>query len=233
MDDQPRHVATSLDSDFTLTIDEALERYARAGLPRTPRSVQRYCAKGHLDSRLIETSFGEKYLISPASVDKHIAYIQEIADATSRDMSRPFASEASSAQAHDIVRQETTTTADEPRHVATPVTTQEHGNTERQTAATSSDTPRHVATSPDLSERYLTRLEGEVAFLREEISTKNAQIKELTERSRETNVLIGGLQRMLSPLLGRGSDQQPNPMMHHDTRSAPMNDGEHGGAQGQ
>jgi hypothetical protein len=34
-----RHVATSPDNDFTLTIDEALEQYARAGLPRTPRSI--------------------------------------------------------------------------------------------------------------------------------------------------------------------------------------------------
>ena len=93
-DDQPRQVATSADSDFTLTIDEALERYARAGLPRTPRSVQRYCAKGHLDCRRVETAFGEKYLISPASVDKHIAYIEEV---------RPVA-----------------TGRDEPRHAATP-----------------------------------------------------------------------------------------------------------------
>jgi len=45
-------------------------------------------------------------------------------------------------------------------------------------------------------------LEGEVTFLREELTTKNAQIKELTERSRETNVLIGGLQRLLAPMLG-------------------------------
>jgi hypothetical protein len=221
MDDQSRHVATSLDSDFTLTIDEALERYARAGLPRTPRSVQRYCAKGHLDARRIETSFGEKYLISPVSVDKHIAYIQEIADATSRDMPRQVASNFSNNHAHDNVRQEPATAHDEPRHVATPVVSENHD-----------DTPRQVATSPDLSERYLTRLEGEVAFLREEISTKNAQIKELSERSRETNVLIGGLQRMLSPLLGRGSEPQPNPTVHHDTRSAPMNEGEQGGAQG-
>src|SRR5438045_9073600 len=71
-------VATSPDADFILSIEEALERYARAGLPRTPRSIQRYCAKGHLDCRRVETSFGEKYLISPASVDKHIAYIEEV-----------------------------------------------------------------------------------------------------------------------------------------------------------
>lgn len=89
MSDQPRPVATTDDSDFTLTIDEALERYARAGLPRTPRSIQRYCAKGHLQCRLIETEFGEKYLISPRSVDKHIAYIEEVRQGTtSPDLSR-------------------------------------------------------------------------------------------------------------------------------------------------
>src|SRR5579872_1158627 len=88
-DDLARPVATRPDSDFTLTIDEALDRYARAGLPRTPRSIQRYCAKGHLECRLIETSFGEKYLISPESEDKHIAYIEEVRPvAPGRDRSR-------------------------------------------------------------------------------------------------------------------------------------------------
>ena len=79
---------------------------------------------------------------------------------------------------------------------------EEPDKTERHTSTTISDEPRHVATSTDLTEKYIARLEGEVAFLREETITKNAQIKELTERSRETNLLIGGLQRMLAPLLG-------------------------------
>src|ERR1700747_2700187 len=93
--DLSRPVATSDDSEFTHTIDEALERYARAGLPRTPRSIQRYCAKGHLDCRRIETAFGEKYLISPASVDKHIAYIEEVRPvATGRDVPRQVATSA-------------------------------------------------------------------------------------------------------------------------------------------
>jgi hypothetical protein len=82
---QSRLVATSDDSEFTLSIEDALERYARAGLPRTPRCIQRYCAKGHLDCRRVETAFGEKYLISSASIDKHIAYIEEVRPvATSR-----------------------------------------------------------------------------------------------------------------------------------------------------
>src|SRR5271154_5518523 len=99
--DLSRPVATSPDSDFTLTIDEALERYARAGLPRTPRSVQRYCAKGHLDCRRIETEFGEKYLISPASVDKHIAYVEEVRPvATGRDLSRQVATNDAPEERH-------------------------------------------------------------------------------------------------------------------------------------
>src|ERR1700720_1399673 len=73
------------DSDFTVTIEEAVERYAGAGLPRTPRSIQRYCAKGHLDCRRIETQFGEKYLISPASIDSNRRARQ---GPTCRDQSR-------------------------------------------------------------------------------------------------------------------------------------------------
>src|SRR5580704_1265277 len=116
-DDLSRHVATSDDSDFTLTIDDALERYARAGLPRTPRSIQRYCAKGHLQCRLIETEFGEKYLIAPASVDRHIAYIEEVRiaatspdlsrhDATSRDWSRYVATAVVPEESNDELLQE-------------------------------------------------------------------------------------------------------------------------------
>jgi hypothetical protein len=118
--DLSRPVATSPDSDFTLTIDDALERYARAGLPRTPRSVQRYCAKGHLDCRRIETAFGEKYLISPASVDKHIAYIEEVRPVTtSRDMPRPVATNVVLEESQDQPRLKAPTSADQSRPVAT------------------------------------------------------------------------------------------------------------------
>jgi hypothetical protein len=173
-DDPSRQVATSPDSEFTLTIDEALERYARAGLPRTPRSIQRYCAKGHLDCRRIETAFGEKYLISPGSIAKHIAYIEEV---------RPFA-----------------TGRDAPRQVATTESPQHVDKARDDKPPTGPDLPRQVATE------YVTRLEGENDFLRQQIGVKDEQIKDLTERARETNHLIAGLQKMLTPLLGRTED---------------------------
>jgi hypothetical protein len=177
-DDLSRPVATSPDSEFTLTIDEALERYARAGLPRTPRSVQRYCAKAHLDCRRIETQFGEKYLISPASIDKHIAYIEEV---------RPVA-----------------TGRDLPRQVATPLASEISHHEPRQEGPTSPDQSRPVATEyVQQLEKRLDEKDGEIGFLRGEVAIKNDQIKDLTERARETNHLIAGLQKMLTPLLGR------------------------------
>jgi hypothetical protein len=178
-DDQPRLVATSSDSDFTLTIEDALALYAEAGIPRTPRSIQRYCAKQHLSSRRIETEFGEKYLITPASVEKHIAYIKEVTPTTSRDVPRPVATDVAAENKDDMPRQE---------------------------AATSTDEPRLVATSPDLS-RYVERLEGDIDFLRSQMDVKDNQIKEMTERARETNVLIAGLQKMLTPLLGNPKER--------------------------
>jgi hypothetical protein len=188
--DLSRHVATTPDSEFTLSIDEALLRYERAGRPRTPRSIQRYCAKGHLECRLIETSFGEKYLITPASVDKHIAYIEEVTPATSRDLSR---------------------------HVATPVVAENADVTSEKKTTSGDDIPRPAPTSSDLSRpvaaeipevsRFVTRIESENEFLRGQIIVKDSQIKDLTERARETNHLIGGLQRMLSPLLGNRRDE--------------------------
>lgn len=87
--DRSRLVATASDSEFTLSIEEAAALYEHAGHPRTPRSIQRYCAKGHLDYRRIDTPFGEKFLIAPASVMKHIAYIEEVRPvATGRDLPR-------------------------------------------------------------------------------------------------------------------------------------------------
>jgi hypothetical protein len=187
MDDTPRPVATNPDSEFTLSIEEAVERYAHAGLPRTPRSVQRYCAKGHLDCRRIETPYGEKYLITPASVDKHIAYIEEVNPTTGRDLSRQDATHVA-----PEIREET------PRDIPPPA-----DDLSRQVAAPTTDTSRYVEV-----------LERENIFLREQVVVKDTQIASLLERDKETNFLIRGLQTMLSPLLGSG--ERKDPPVHHE-----------------
>ncbi len=130
-DDLSRQGATIPDSEYTLTIEEAAIRYEHAGHPRTARSIQRYCAKDHLDCRRIETPFGEKYLITPASVAKHIAYIEEVRPtATGRDQSRPVATTVAPIESHEERRQEPPTSADTSRPVATAYVERVEGENE-------------------------------------------------------------------------------------------------------
>ncbi len=75
---------------------------------------------------------------------------------------------------------------------------------------------------------HVGRLEIENEFLRRQIDVKDTQIAALLERDKETNFLIRGLQTMLAPLLGRGSEDEPFRTAHHDTRNVPMSEGEHG-----
>lgn len=183
-DDQSRPVATTDDSEYSLSVEDAAERYAHAGFPRTIRAIQRYCAKGDLDSRRMETQFGERYMITPTSVARHIAYIEEVRPvATIRDLSRQVATVA----ATENTPTKTTTGNDQQRQAPTTV--------------------------PDES-KYVAALERENNFLRGQITVKDTQISELTERSRETNVLIGGLQRLLAPLLG-SPDPHPTTKVEH------------------
>jgi hypothetical protein len=165
----------SPDHQYTLTIDQVAELYAKAGHPRTPRAIQKYCALSKLDCHKVETETGEKYLVAPYSVERHIAYINEVRTvATSRDQSRTDAT----------VR--TLKIKDEP------------SREQQRTSTNSDDQPRTDANVRSPDDRYIERVESENQFLREQIGVKDGQIKELTERARETNVLIAGLQKLLT-----------------------------------
>jgi hypothetical protein len=180
--DPSRPTATMLDTDYTLTIEQVADLYAEAGHPRTIRSLQRHCAKGHLDSKKKETAFGgEVYIVTPQSVARHIAQIKEL---TTDDMV---------AIGHDASRQVAT-------HVAARIST----HTQDPTPATSDDTPRYVARL----ETELEQAKDDRDFLREQIDRKDKTIDALIERDRETNCLVRGLQEMLTPLLG-GPRREP------------------------
>jgi hypothetical protein len=177
--EQPRTDASSRErtpeEQYSLSIEQAAELYAQAGHPRTIRAVQKYCALSKLDCHKVETETGEKYLVAPYSVTRHIAYIKEVRTvATSRDQTRMDAS----------IRP--LETKDEPA---------------RAQAANNNEHARTDAAVRHNDERYITRLESENEFLRGQIGVKDTQISEMTERARETNVLIGGLQKLLAPLL--------------------------------
>jgi len=122
--------------------------------------------KGHLDARRIETAFGEKYLIAPASVMKHIAYIEEVRQvATGRDQTRHAA-----------------TSHDNQAPLSLPIPKRPTRRDRSGRAATDVTNIQHLAQL----EKRLEEKDGEIVFLRSEVAVKNDQIKDLTERARET-----------------------------------------------
>jgi hypothetical protein len=163
--DLSRPVATSPDSEYSLTIEDAAERYEHAGHARTARTIQRYCASGHLDCRRLETPFGEKYLITESSVAKHIAYIEEVRPtATGRDTSRLAATNVVPENKHEEPRQVVPTGDDLSRQDATRVVAENIDDAPRHPASTSRDRTRQDAADLYIFEHpYVQKLEAEVA----------------------------------------------------------------------
>jgi FtsZ-binding cell division protein ZapB len=214
MPDVSGPVATGRDAQFTLTIDEVTAMYARAGHPRTPRSIQRYCASGHLLCLKEATALGDRYFIDPNSVGRHIAQIEELIALDNRANGR----DASRQDATVVVAQTLQTPSDPDVSVSAPVGPGrvETPRPDEQRQGTTEDSPsRQVATDADAKSSYVALLEREVEhlkedkdFLRGQVRTKDEQIAALLERDRETNILVRGLQQMLSPLLGGGRAAQ-------------------------
>lgn len=164
-DDMSRQDATSPDSEYSLTVEDAAEIYKQAGYRRTPRTIQRYCKLGHLVWRPVDTRFGnEKFLITPGSVATHIAYLKEVgADPTGRDVSRHGATGEAAEHSGDEPRHEAPTSPDVSRPVATPVVEEIKDDEPRQPHATERDVSRQVASDLDIFEHpYVKRLEREV-----------------------------------------------------------------------
>lgn len=186
--------------DKAITIPEALSLAEHEGLRVGKSTLQRW-AKTWMDLKtaspvkcvLVTTRTGSSYRLDG---DDLIAWAIEQrqnmrgASAPARNLAVPHETPP------DIARPPETRPDAEAQKgsAATPISAQPD--------ATIGSTAPHAST-----ERYITRLETEVDFLRSEINTKNAQLAEMSERNRETNILVQGLQRMLSPLLGSGKRQ--------------------------
>jgi hypothetical protein len=221
MTDTRRPDATGPDYEYSLPIEAVADRYAAAGFPRTIRTLQRYCASGHLDAQKVATALGDKYFVAPYSVTRHLAQIAEMAQLTGGvGVPRPGATGASPINSatfggatrrdgfmsgHDATRHDHRRQAghdSSQNGSAEPQSTPRQGATDEQRQTEAPDAPRPVATDPGLSPKYVEVLERENAFLRDQVNKKDQQIEALLERDRETNVLVQGLQRMLAPLLG-------------------------------
>jgi hypothetical protein len=173
MSEQPRPDASTDEHSFLLSVEEAADRYAASGHSRTIRAIQKYCRRGDLESQKVETTYGERYLITPASIDRHISMIIERSQTTGRDQPRPDAA-VRAAETQD--------------------------NSGGEPLASDREQPRPAA----VDDRYVALLERDNEFLREQVSTKDAQIS-------QANILTQGIQRLIAGLTGT-----PDPSAHPD-----------------
>src|SRR3954469_1478381 len=63
---------------YVLTIEEAAQLFAEAGVPRAPRTITRFCAFNDLDCLRVETEKNYKYLIDRNSVEMRIKQLQQL-----------------------------------------------------------------------------------------------------------------------------------------------------------
>lgn len=62
----------------SLTIYQAVELFAQLGVPRSKRSLQRFCEQGHLDCVLIKGARGDQFFINGESVHRYAEELRQI-----------------------------------------------------------------------------------------------------------------------------------------------------------
>jgi hypothetical protein len=183
--------------DNPLTITEAEERFRTAGLPRHPKSIERYCRGGSLRCKKEHGPNGLQYLIDPASAEELIEFLKQAHHIRSTPPHAPAGSGVLS-ENHQANSVELGSRLLPPAPAGSDISVEEN---DTEQAGAGSGRLRYV----QQLEKRLDEKDGEIGFLRSEVAVKNDQIKDLTERARETNHLIAGLQKMI-PLLGRSPD---------------------------
>lgn len=102
--DMSRHDAPEHDaSRHTVTIKQASDLFSEYGVPRSARSVQRFCELGNLDCIRVKGEKTERYFVDPDSVERYAQELKQLEnisqlggevlrhDASQRDTSRQTA----------------------------------------------------------------------------------------------------------------------------------------------
>ena len=66
--------------NWTLTVQEATSVFRTAEVPRSERSIKRYCKNGTLVCRKFDFEITRRWMIDPESVDTYVGELKEIAD---------------------------------------------------------------------------------------------------------------------------------------------------------
>jgi hypothetical protein len=77
--DTSRPVPSGPDFEYSLSVEQCADQYALAGHARTPRTIQRYCTNSALEAKKVTTLTGDRYLVTPHSLFRHIDELNQLA----------------------------------------------------------------------------------------------------------------------------------------------------------
>lgn len=196
MTDDVRHSQTHIDigddPNVLVTLDAVATKFISAGLPRSMRTLQRYCANGTLECVKEATETGDTYFVVERSIDTAIGALQQLHDAKDR-----------------------------PRHAATERAVSSHVGDDH-TSLSGTDTGGHSPTAsgddaqiyqdrpavphPDTSgfvvqlEARLEEKDEEIDFLREELIDRRGQIRDMKGIIDGQNQLLEAIQNNIAPV---------------------------------
>ena len=189
MQDTASHGAPQHDNDglrHTMSLKEVEAQLLTAGVPRSHRHIVRLCKSGAFEAAKRPGGSGDEWFVAAQSVPKVIGDLRAIEEARARH--GPTQHDTSD---HVAPEKSNNGNSDTAGHGAP-----QHATSEAQNKGEGS------ATQPDTS-RYVSLLERDNEFLREQVSKKDEQISDLSKRFSETQILLGAMQKMLAPMLGQ------------------------------
>ena len=172
----PVTTPVAVDTSGYVTLDEVAAAFEKAGIMRARRTFQRYCETGLLQAQKFDTLNGPQHFVLASSIPRAIESVKAL------EMSRTRPAQTTPDTAGQSQPQPVMSVSTPPPQPATP------------TPSTQLD--------PAMA-RYVERLEHDLDRAEAENDNKTAIINSLIERDRETNSLTQGLQKLLTPLLGR------------------------------
>jgi len=188
MDEQPRPATNGNEQGYTLTVEEAAALYEAAGHARTVRAIQKYCFRGDLTAIREQTTYGERYRITTASVSRHIEQIEQLSQAHRREQPRPDATIRVTEIAGERDNSDETSVREQPRPDAT--------------------NDRYVGQLE--SENAFLRAQNDKKD--QQLERRDRQIEAMIQRDQETNFLIKRLSDgipMLAQPDRRGEEARP------------------------
>ena len=180
---------------YSLTIPEVQVLFDRAGLPRTVRSISRYCDHKQLDGTKIDGPSGPQWMVSAQSVERAIEELKRVHSMSDTASQGQLGLGLSEAQLQNIPTQTESDTA--------------------RSSPTQSDRVEPEKQERGVDPRYLEQLETRIrekddviGMLKTELVHRNEEIHRRAEREKETNYLIRGLQNLVLQLQpGRSADR--------------------------